>query len=90
MLVPLADVLWSFGTPQHWPPSLLKPMLMAVLGQLDKGTFEPRDDETSRVVACGAALAALRHPTAIELSVSAAKGEAPPTRGQWEAIFNSL
>ena len=55
-----------------------------------KGSFEPRDDETSRIVACGAAVAALRHPTAVEMSVSAAKGEAPPTRGQWEAILNSL
>ena len=55
-----------------------------------KGSFDPRDDETSRIVACGAAIAALRHPTAVEMSVSAAKGEAPPTRGQWEAILNSL
>ena len=38
----VADVLWSFGTLQHWPPSLLKPMLMSVLGQLEKGTFEPQ------------------------------------------------
>jgi len=36
----VADVLWSFGTMKHWPPSLLKPMLMSVLGHLEKGTFE--------------------------------------------------
>lgn len=61
-----------------------------VIKLANRGSFEPRDDETSRIVACAAAVQALRHPTALELSVSAAKGEAPPTSGQWEAIFNQL
>ena len=61
-----------------------------VLRLARKGSFEPRDDETSRVVACGALVHALRHPASIELSVSAASGEAPPTSGQWEAFFNRL
>ena len=55
-----------------------------------KGSFAPKFDETSRVVACGAVVAALRHPNAIEFSVSSASGEAPPTSGQWEAILNRL
>jgi len=57
---------------------------------LRKGSFEPHDDETSRVVACAAVVAALAHPTPLEFSVSAAKAEAPPTSGQWEAILNGL
>ena len=55
-----------------------------------KGSFEPVADETSRVVACAAVVAALRHPTALEFSVSSAKGDNPPTAGQWEAILNRL
>ena len=58
--------------------------------QLRKGSFEPHDDETSRVAACAAVIAALRHPTAIEFSVSSAKAEAVPTAGQWEAMLNGL
>jgi len=65
-------------------------MVNAFQRQLRKGSFDPHDDETSRVVACGAVVAAMSHPTAIEFSVSAAKGEVPPTSGQWEAILNSL
>ena len=62
----------------------------AVLRMAYKGSFEPRDDETSRIVAGGAAVAALRHATPVEVTVSSAKGEAPPTSGQWESYFNAL
>jgi hypothetical protein len=55
-----------------------------------KGSFEPQDDETNRAVACAAAIAALRHSSGIEFSVSAAEGETIPTSGQWEAILNQL
>jgi len=58
--------------------------------QLRKGSFEPHDDETSRVVACAALVAALRHEAPLEFSVSSAKAEAAPTTGQWEAILNGL
>ena len=55
-----------------------------------KGSFEPQDDETSRVVACSAVVAALRLASAMEFSVSSAKKEAVPTSGQWEALLNQL
>eukprot|EP00321_Phaeocystis_globosa_P003682 CAMPEP_0118818688 /NCGR_PEP_ID=MMETSP1162-20130426/6359_1 /TAXON_ID=33656 /ORGANISM="Phaeocystis Sp, Strain CCMP2710" /LENGTH=283 /DNA_ID=CAMNT_0006748909 /DNA_START=83 /DNA_END=934 /DNA_ORIENTATION=- len=58
--------------------------------QLRKGSFEPFEDETSRVSACAAVVAALRHPSPLEFSVSAAKAEAAPTSGQWEAMLNRL
>ena len=35
-------------------------------------------------------VAALCHPTPVEFSLGAAKGEAPPTTGQWEALLNQL
>lgn len=53
-------------------------------------SFDPFEDETSRVVAAGAALHALRHPTAVELSVSAAKGEQPPSEEEWASLFAAL
>jgi len=55
-----------------------------------KGSFEPYDDETNRAVACSAVVAALRHSSGVEFSVSSASGETIPTSGQWEAILNQL
>ena len=55
-----------------------------------KGSFAPEDDETSRVVACSAAVALLRSASAMEISVSSAKKEAVPTSGQWESLLNQL
>ena len=52
--------------------------------------FAPHDDETSRIVAAGAVVHAPSHPAAVELSVSAAKGEdppGPPTSEQWAELF---
>ena len=54
------------------------------------GTFEPRDDEASRVTAGGAMIAALQHEAAVEFTLSAAKAEAPPTEGEWEALLSQL
>ena len=44
---------------------------------------------TAALVACGAVVHALcRHPTgALDVSVSAAKGEAPPTPDEWAEMF---
>ena len=36
----VADVLWSFATLQHWPPSLLKPVLTSVSVHLEAEDFE--------------------------------------------------
>jgi hypothetical protein len=58
--------------------------------QLRKGSFDPFDDETSRITACAAVVAALLHPSPLEFSVSAAKAETTPTSGQWEAMLNQL
>lgn len=52
-----------------------------------KGSFDPREDETSRVVAGGALLAALRHDETVELSVSSDKGERAPTAGEWDELL---
>jgi len=38
----VADVLWSFATLQHWPPTLLKPLLTGVSVQLEADAFEPQ------------------------------------------------
>lgn len=53
------------------------------------GSFDPRDDETSRIVAGGAIVHALcRHPTGgLDVTVAAAKGEAPPTADEWAELF---
>ena len=55
-----------------------------------RGSFEPRKEETSRVVAAGALVAAMRHTSPVELSVSSAKGEAPPTAEEWSATLAAL
>ena len=55
-----------------------------------RGSFDPRDDETSRVVAAGAVVGALRHPAAVEFSLSSAKSEVPPTEDQWTRMLNEL
>ena len=52
--------------------------------------FSPFDDETSRVVAAGAVVQALKHPSAVDISVSAAKGEQAPTPEEWATIFDGL
>ena len=36
----VSDVLWSFATLQHWPPTLLKPLLTAVATLLQTDKFE--------------------------------------------------
>ena len=68
------------------PYDLVNPLVR--LGR--KGSFEPFEDETSRVVACSAMVAALRHTGALEFSVSSAKGDNVPTSGQWERILNGM
>lgn len=55
-----------------------------------KGSFDPREDETSRVVAGGALVQALRHGAAVELSVGSAKGTAPPDEAEWARLFEKL
>ena len=55
--------------------------------------FAPQDDETSRIVAAGAVVHALSHPSAVEISVSSAKGAdppGPPTSEQWAELFCAL
>jgi len=61
-----------------------------VAKQLRKGSFDPKDDETSRVSASAAVVAALRHEVPLEFSVSSAAAESVPTSGQWEALLNDL
>ena len=67
------------GDPLDLPSALMR------IGR--RGSFDPRDDETSRIVGAAAAVHAIRHPSTVELSIGAAKGEAPPTTAQWQALF---
>ena len=63
----------------------------ALLLAARQASFEPRDDETSRVIAGQAVVHALcRHPTAVDMSVSSAAGEAAPTPDEWTELFAKL
>ena len=55
-----------------------------------QSSFDAFDGETSRVVAAGAVVAALRHPSAVELTVSAAKGGSAPTEEEWDVMLRGL
>ena len=68
------------------PIDLANPLLRAAR----KSDFSPFPDESSRVIAASAVVQALRHPSAVELSVSSAKGETAPSPEEWEAAFNAL
>lgn len=59
-----------------------------LLAMAYKSSFEPREDETSRVVAGGAIAHALLHGAPVELSVGAAKGTAPPGPDEWARLFD--
>jgi len=69
------------------PIDMANPLLKAAR----KSDFDPYDDDSSRVIAASAVVHALRHPSAVELTVSAEKGEeGPPSPEEWEAAFNAL
>ena len=53
-------------------------------------SFDPFEDESSRIVAAAAAVYALTHSAAVELTVSAASGEVPPTQAEWAELFEQL
>ena len=53
-------------------------------------SFEPFDDETSRVVAAQAAVKAMSLPEPVEVSVSSAKSEQLPTDEEWAELFGAL
>ena len=53
-------------------------------------SFDPFDDESSRVVAAGAIVHAMSHPAAVELTISAAAAEEPPSTEEWASIFDGL
>lgn len=36
----VSDVLWACATMQHWPPTMLKPVLMQMAAHLESGAFE--------------------------------------------------
>jgi hypothetical protein len=67
------------------PCDLANPLLRAGRGQ----DFTPYDDEVSRTVVASAAVHALSHPSAVELTVSAAKGKVPPTQTEWAELFDN-
>ena len=68
------------------PTDLANPLLRA--GRAS--SFDPFEDESSRIVAAAAAVHAMTHPTAVELTVSAASGELPPTQAEWAELFEQI
>jgi len=66
------------------------PAQLDIKKQLNRGSADPQDDETSRVVACAAVVAALRHEVPLEFTVSSAKSETMPTSDEFEALLNNL
>ena len=68
------------------PYDLSNPLLRA--GR--SSSFDPFDDESSRIVAAAAAVHALTHPSAVELTISAASGETPPTQAEWSELFENV
>ena len=68
------------------PLDLPNPLIRAA----KKGSFEPCDEEVGRIAAAAALVHALSYETAVELTVSAAKAESPPTSEEWEAMFDSV
>jgi hypothetical protein len=67
------------------PRDLANPLLRA--GRAT--SFDPFEDESSRIVAAAAAVYALTHPTAVELTVSAASAKESPTQAEWTELFNN-
>jgi hypothetical protein len=55
-----------------------------------KSSFEPARGETNRIVAAGAAVAALLREEAIEVSVSSAKSEELVTMVEWNQLFSTI
>lgn len=68
------------------PCDLANPLLRA--GRAS--SFDPFEDEASRIVAAAAAVHAMTHPAAVELTVSAASGELPPTQAEWAELFEQI
>mmetsp|Transcript_20146 Transcript_20146/g.51295 ORF Transcript_20146/g.51295 Transcript_20146/m.51295 type:complete len:304 (+) Transcript_20146:1-912(+) len=56
----------------------------------NRGSFEPREFETSRIAAATAMVQAVSHPVPVELSISASKSEVLPTEEEWTAMFNAV
>jgi hypothetical protein len=61
------------------------PNLFSQMGR--KSSFDPLPSETNRIVVSSAVVGALMADKPIEFSVSAAKGQAPPTMDEWKEKF---
>jgi hypothetical protein len=55
----------------------------------NRGSFDPQPDETSRIVAGEAVLAALAYGP-VEFTVSSAEGRALPTEAEWRGILDGV
>ncbi len=54
-------------------------------------SFEPRDGDTGRIAAAQALLAAVRRPgKGVDVSISTAKGETPPSSEEWDDLLEVL
>ena len=50
-------------------------------------SFQPADTDTGRIAAATALLRAVKRSTGVDISVSSAKGEEPPTAEEWESLL---
>ena len=56
---------------------------------LNRGSFDPKFDESNRIVVAGAMVAAMLHDTPVDVSVGSAKAEMPPTTDEWFKILST-
>lgn len=54
---------------------------------MNKSSFEPKSDESNRIVVAGAMVAAMQYDKPVDISVGCAKAEMPPTQQEWELIL---
>jgi hypothetical protein len=66
------------------------PMANGLQQTMNKGSFEPKPDESNRIVVAGAMVAAMLADKPIDISVGCAKGEMPPTLQEWNDILTAI
>lgn len=53
-------------------------------------SFDPNDTDSGRTAAAAALLPVLERPKGVDISLSTAKGNAPPTMAEWEELLSSV
>mmetsp|Transcript_8247 Transcript_8247/g.14951 ORF Transcript_8247/g.14951 Transcript_8247/m.14951 type:complete len:337 (+) Transcript_8247:24-1034(+) len=66
------------------------PMANGLQQTMNKGSFEPKPNESNRIVVAGAMVAAMLADKPIDISVGCAKGEMPPSLQEWNDILAAV